>query len=138
MKGLALGQKAETHRTFHDRDIREYMALTGDINPIYFDREEAQRAGFEGPVLPNPLLGGLFSYLLGTQLPGRGTNYLKQSFQFSSPAHIEEEIIASVVIVRLRPEKELVNLHTTCRNSTGIVFCDGEALVLVRDLERNQ
>jgi acyl dehydratase len=134
MRGLALGQKAEMDRTFHPSEVEEYMALTGDTNPIYLDLGAAQRAGFQAPVLPNPLLGGLFSYLLGTRLPGPGTNYLKQSLRFSAPAQTDEAIHACVEIIRLRPEKELVNLRTTCTNAAGQTLCEGEALVLVRDL----
>ncbi|NIM96097.1 MAG: oxidoreductase, partial [Anaerolineales bacterium] len=117
-------------------DIEEYIALTGDNNPIYSDPEVARMTGFEGSVVPGPLLGGMFSYLLGTKLPGRGTNYLKQSFRFSSPAYPNEEITASVEVVRLRPEKNLVDLRTLCTNTRGENLCEGEALVLVRDLEK--
>jgi acyl dehydratase len=80
-------------------------------------------------------LGGLFSYLLGTRLPGRGTNWLKQRLVFPQPAYANQAITARVEIVRLRPEKELVNLRTTCANPAGEIVCDGEALVFVKDLE---
>jgi acyl dehydratase len=79
-------------------------------------------------------LGGLFSFLLGTRLPGRGTNWLKQRLVFPRPAYPGQEITARVEITRLRPEKELVNLRTTCTNPQGEIICDGEALVLVKDL----
>ena len=46
-------------------------------------------------------------------------------------------ITATVEIIRLRPEKELVNLQTICTNPAGDIVCHGEALVLVRDLERD-
>lgn len=121
MKNFQIGQSATTKRTFTPNDLAEYAALAGIA--LKTDR------------VPAPLLGGLFSYLLGTQLPGRGTNYLKQHLQFLAPAFIGEEITATVEIVRLRPEKELVNLRTTCVNARGEIVCQGEALVLVRDVE---
>jgi hypothetical protein len=37
-------------------------------------------------------------------------------------------------VIRLRPEKELVNLRTACTDATGALICDGEALVLVKDV----
>jgi acyl dehydratase len=132
-KGLEIGQRAETRRTFTRADLAEYADLTGDANPIFVDAEYARRAGFEGLVIPGGLIGGLFSYLLGTQLPGRGTNYLKQRLEFHAPACAGQELTASVEIVRLRPEKQLVNLRTLCYNSRGEVVCHGEALVLVSD-----
>jgi acyl dehydratase len=85
--------------------------------------------------VPGGLLGGLFSFLLGTRLPGRGTNWLKQRLVFPAPCYAGQEVTARVEIVRLRPEKDLVNLRTACTVPGGQVVCEGEALVLVKDLE---
>ncbi len=106
---------------FTQNDLAEYASLAGIA--------QTPR------VVPEPLLGGVFSYLLGTKLPGRGTNYLKQHLEFPKPAFVGEEITATVEIIRLRPEKELVNLRTLCTNPRGEIVCAGEALVLVKDLE---
>lgn len=133
-KGLRVGQRAVLRRTFTPDDVQAYVTLTGDTNPLYTDRIYALRRGLKGVVLPSPLLGALISCLLGTCLPGWGTNYLKQRLRFPAPAYPGEEIVATVEVVRLRPEKELVNLHTTCQGPTDEILCDGEALVLVRDV----
>lgn len=132
-KGLAIGQRAETRRTFSEGDLQEYAGLAGDANHV-FDTGEAKEGGLPGPVIPGALLGGLFSVLLGTRLPGRGTNYLKQRLEFPAFARLGQEIAASVEIVRLRPEKQLVNLSTACTVPDGEIVCCGEALVLVSDV----
>ncbi|MCX8068432.1 MAG: MaoC family dehydratase [Anaerolineae bacterium] len=133
-KGLRWGQRATLRRTFTLEDVQAYIDLTGDANPLYTDRAYATGRGFRGAILPGPLLGALISCLLGTHLPGWGTNYLKQRFYFLAPAYPGEAIVAAVRVTRLRPEKELVNLRTTCRRPTRETLCDGEALVLVRDV----
>ncbi len=119
-KGLRLGQIAQTLRTFTADDLREYRELSGDPHP-------SER-------IPGGLLGGLFSYLLGTKLPGRGTNWLKQRMTYPAPCFAGEEVTATVEVTRLRPEKDLVNLRGTCV-AAGRVVCVGESLVLVKDLE---
>jgi acyl dehydratase len=134
LKGLEIGQRAETGRTFTARDLDEYADLTGDSNPIFTDERFARQLGLAGRIIPGGLLGGLFSYLLGTALPGRGTNYLKQRLEFPRPAHPHQELTASVEIIRIRPEKQLVNLRTLCINPAGDLVCQGEALVLVSDV----
>ncbi|MEC9402198.1 MAG: phosphate acetyltransferase, partial [Pseudomonadota bacterium] len=96
---LEVGARAEVKRSYTEDDMRGFAQLAGN--------------GAEVPVsVPGPLIGGLFSYLLGVELPGRGTNYLKQSLEFLAPAPVGETLTASVTITRLRPEKHLVDLET--------------------------
>ncbi len=136
LKGLRLREHYVLKRLFTVEDVQAYIALTGDENPLYTDVALARRWDLARPMLPSGLIGALFSCLLGMHLPGPGTNYLKQRFLFPRPAYPGEELTASVEIVRLRPEKELVNLRTLCRNPAGETICDGLALVLVHDLVR--
>ena len=134
LKGLTIGQRAETRRTFGLRDLAEYVDLTGDANPLFTDIGYVRRLGFEGVLVPGGLLGGMISFLLGTRLPGQGTNYLKQRLEFTAPAYTDQQLVAAVEVIRLRPEKQLANLVTTCLGPTGQVVCRGEALVLVSDV----
>lgn len=133
--GLRPGMSASTTRTFGTADLDEYGDLTGDRNPIFRDDLEARARGFKRRIVPWPLLAGMFSDLLGTRLPGRGTGWMKQSLRYPSAAHPGEALTATVTITRLRANKELVNLATRVCAADGRVVCDGEALVLVRNLE---
>jgi acyl dehydratase len=131
MKGLAVGQTARTERIFTADDISSYRALTGDTWLMF----GSGRVAAKRVTVPGPLLGGLFSDLLGTKLPGRGTNWLKQRFAFPKPAYLDELLTAEVEIIRHRPEKALVNLRTIIKDPAGEIVCEGETLVLVVDLQ---
>jgi acyl dehydratase len=85
--------------------------------------------------VPVGLLAGMVSELLGTRLPGRGTNWLKQKYRFVEVARVGEPLTARVEISRVRPDKALVNLSSTCTTSDGRVIFHGESLVLVKELE---
>jgi acyl dehydratase len=135
LKRLQIGQTAATKRIFSAEDLVEYADLSGDTNPLFIDAAYARRFGFKDRLVPGPLLSGMFSDLFGTKLPGRGTNWLKQNLHFPSAAYLGDEIIAGVEIIRLRPEKDLVNLRGTCTNSSGELVCQAQSLVLVKDLE---
>jgi acyl dehydratase len=71
--------------------------------------------------------------LLGVELPGQGTNYLKQESAFFDTARVGEALTASVEIMRLRPEKDLADLHTRCVGERGNLISEGRALVHVAD-----
>ncbi|TYC75700.1 phosphate acetyltransferase [Stappia sp. BW2] len=118
---LEVGARAQVRRRYTEEDMLGFAQLAGE--------------GTEVPVsVPGPLIGGLFSYLLGVELPGRGTNYLKQSLEFVAPAPVGEILTASVTITRLRPEKHLVDLETICEAEDGTRICQGRALVYVEDV----
>jgi 3-hydroxybutyryl-CoA dehydratase len=116
-----VGQRDEIKRSYTGADMADFAALAGPKTVV-------------PETVPGPLIGGLFSYLLGVKLPGRGTNYLKQSLEFLMPAPIGEELTASVTITRLRPEKHLVDLETVCETADGTRICQGRALVYVEDV----
>jgi 3-hydroxybutyryl-CoA dehydratase len=122
MFDYAIGQRATLERTFSADDIAELAALVGGN----LDGDEH---------VPTALVGGLFSTLLGTTLPGRGTNWMKQTLRFRSRARVGERLTATVQIVRLRPDKRLVNLRVVCVNDAGATICDGESLVLALEME---
>ncbi|MTI05049.1 phosphate acetyltransferase [Roseibium denhamense] len=118
---LKLGDRANVTRIFTSGDMDQFCAIAG--------------TGTKPPgAVPGPLIGGLFSYLLGVELPGRGTNYLKQDLEFLPPAPIEEELTASVKVTRIRPDKHLVDLKTICQTASGEIICRGRALVYVEDV----
>ncbi|MGS4919241.1 MULTISPECIES: phosphate acetyltransferase [Mameliella] len=116
---MEIGQTASTTRTYAKADLAAFSELSG------------VEAGTE---VPEPLIAALFSYLLGVELPGSGTNYLKQDLRFASPAPLDTALTATVEITRLRPEKHLVDLWATCVTPDGTLICEGRSLVKAKDV----
>lgn len=133
--GLRPGMTASAERVFSVADLEAYGDLLGDRNPIFCDDAAARARGLRGRIVPGPLLAGMFSSLLGTRLPGRGTGWMKQALQYPAPAYPGERLSATVAITRLRAHKQLVDLSTRIVAADGRLVCDGAALVLVRNLE---
>ena len=119
---MKLGDSVEVTRIFSTQDLQDYTELSS-------------HEVTDGQV-PEPLIGALFSYLLGVKLPGLGTNYLKQETRFQTTAKIGEALTARVEITRIRPDKQLVDLATTCFRAGGQVAASGRALVYVGDLKQ--
>lgn len=116
---MEVGQFAETVRCYVSKDMEQFSGLTGHVDET---------------AVPEPLIAALFSYLLGVKLPGPGTNYLKQDMRFLAPAPLGEPLTARVEITRLRPDKHLVDLRSTCRRRDGTIICEGRSLVLAQDV----
>ena len=85
--------------------------------------------------MPEPLVAGLFSTVLGVYLPGAGTNYLKQELRFGTAPRTDEVLTAAVEVVRVVPHKRLVYLATTCTGGSGRLAAQGQALVLAAGVE---
>jgi 3-hydroxybutyryl-CoA dehydratase len=117
---MKVGDSASITRRYTAGDIAAFASLAG---------VEPQTIGH----VPEPLIGALFSYLLGVELPGRGTNYLKQQLVFGAPIPLDNEVIATVAITRLRPDEHLCDLATTLSDAGGRTLASGRALVLIRD-----
>ena len=118
---LKTGDRAEILRQFSQADLDDYQRISGtnaNINQV-----------------TEPMICALFSYLLGMELPGLGTNYLKQECQYHRLPKAGETLLASVEITRLRPEKCLVDLETRCQTTGGELLCQGRALVYAKDVE---
>lgn len=115
---LCVDQQAAVSRTFTAADVATWRALAHCNEPL--------------EQVPEPLIAGLFSYLLGVKLPGSGTMYLKQDMTFELPAWIDTPLDATVTIQRLRKDKSLVNLDTQCTDHLGRLICHGQALVMYR------
>lgn len=115
---LRTGQTARITRSYTREDLAAYAALSGA----------------SADSVPEPLIAALFSYLLGVELPGSGTNYLKQDLAFKAPAPLDTALEAKVEITRLRPEKNLVDLWASCTTPDGTVICEGRSLVKAKDV----
>lgn len=118
---IKVGDTARVTRRYTAGDLVGFSALAG-VQADSLDQ------------VPEPLIGALFSYLLGVKVPGPGTNYLKQEIAFSAPVPLGEDLTATVTVTRLRTDKHLCDLATVLAGADGRRLAEGRALVLVRDV----
>lgn len=110
------GESYISERAFTPAEISALADLTGEVAP-------------EGQV-PVGLLAGEISKILGMDLPGQGTNYLKQQLTLLSPARKGEPLTFEVRVAKVVPDKRLVYLATTITSGDGTEVAIGRALVL--------
>ncbi|WP_031555002.1 bifunctional enoyl-CoA hydratase/phosphate acetyltransferase [Parvularcula oceani] len=119
---LAIGEEASLTRRLTMHDIAAFAGISGDVNPAHMDEAWARSGPFHGIVAHGAWTASLISTLLGTELPGPGTIYLRQDFRFTAPVRVGDEVRATVQVAG-KPEDGRVLL--ACRVSGG----EGDVLV---------
>jgi 3-hydroxybutyryl-CoA dehydratase len=87
VKEISQGDSAEFAKTVSESDIYLYAGITGDLNPAHINEVYAQQTCFKTRIAHGMLTAGYISAVLGTQLPGAGTIYLKQELKFRPGPH---------------------------------------------------
>jgi 3-hydroxybutyryl-CoA dehydratase len=126
---LNVGDTAEFSKTISESDIYLYAGLSGDLNPAHINEAYAGSTAFKTRIAHGMLAAGFISAVLGMQLPGPGTIYLRQELNFLAPVRIGDTITARAEVVEIMAEKKRVRIKTTCLNQEGKTVLDGEALV---------
>jgi len=126
---LKVGDSAEFSKTISEADVYLYAGVSGDLNPAHINEAYAQNTFFKTRIAHGMLSAGFISAVLGMQLPGPGTIYMRQELSFRAPVRIGDTITARAEVFEINVEKNRVRLKTTCINQEGTLVLDGEALV---------
>jgi acyl dehydratase len=133
-----VGETAARSRTVRERDIELFTELTGDRNPLHYDREAASASRFGGIIVQGGVTSGLLNAVVAEDLPGPGTVFLHVDWDFKAPVRPGDEIIAEVEVLEAREDKPLTKLRTTIANQDGTVVLDGSALVWTESLAETE
>ena len=126
---IKVGDTAYFSKTVSESDVYLYAGITGDLNPAHINETYAKDTFFKTRIAHGMLTAGFISRILGMQLPGPGTIYMRQSLNFLAPVRFGDTITALVEVIDVIAEKNRVRLKTTCTNQEGTVVLDGEAMV---------
>jgi len=124
---ISVGQKAHRTITLTEAHVKAYAELTGDSNPLHFDREFAARTRFKDLVVQGGLTTGLLHALVAMDLPGPGTVFLSQNWQFTAPVFIGDTITAEAEVVKVHETKPVAQLRIRVTRQTGETVLEGEA-----------
>jgi acyl dehydratase len=131
---VEVGTVARRTRTVSERDIELFTELTGDRNPLHYDRAAAEASRFGGLIVQGGVTSGLLNAVVAEDLPGPGSVFLHVDWSFKAPVRPGDEITAEVEVLEAREDKPLTRLRTTIANQEGKVVLDGTALVWTEPL----
>jgi acyl dehydratase len=122
-----VGDSAERSRTISERDIALFTEITGDRNPLHYDREPAGRSVFGGLIVQGGITSGILNAIVAEDLPGPGTVFLGVEWKFVKAVYIGDVITGRVEVTAVRDDKPICTIATTVRNQDGVVCLSGSA-----------
>jgi acyl dehydratase len=128
-KTLTVGATARRTRTVRARDIELFTEITGDRNPLHYDRQAAASTRFGGIIVQGGVTSGLLNAVVAEDLPGPGSVFLRVGWNFLAPVRPGDQITAEVEVLEVHPSKPVAKLRTTITTADGTVVLDGDAHV---------
>ncbi|RZF45740.1 hypothetical protein LSTR_LSTR015972 [Laodelphax striatellus] len=121
-RSLSNGDKISFQREVTDKNVDEFIKLTGDDNPVHVDNPRYCHGA---------LLIGFVSSVIGTKLPGPGTVLVHQNVKFPNPCYVNQTLTITVEVVDIR---KLV----TCKfyiysHLNKVNVLEGEARLVVKN-----
>lgn len=126
---LHVGQEASLTKAFSAQDVELFARLTGDTNPLHLDTVYARTTSFQKPIVHGILVNGLISAVIGTGMHGRGHVLLHQDIRFPAPAFIDEEIVATATVRKIK--MSFAFLTVSCCVEDKVVM-EGEVTVMMQ------
>ncbi|MFS4438418.1 MaoC family dehydratase [Paracoccaceae bacterium GXU_MW_L88] len=129
IEDISVGMTRSLRKIVEDVDLEYFARISGDRNPVHFDEDYANQTIFAGRIAHGMVTASLISAVIGEQLPGHGTIYMKQSLSFLAPVRPGDEVEARVTVSAIDYPKRRVSLDCCCEVD-GAAVLRGEALVL--------
>lgn len=121
------GAIAERTRRVGMREIELFTEITGDRNPLHYDRALAEQSLFRGLIVQGGVTTGILNAIVAEDLPGPGTVFLGVEWKFEKAVYVGDDITGQVEVVSVRADKPICRLKTTIRNQKGEVCLSGTA-----------
>jgi phosphate butyryltransferase len=124
---LKVGDTASIKRVCTANDLYIFAHASGNLNPLHLPADDA--ASPTEAIAPSMWVGALVSAVLGNILPGAGTMYRSQSFEFIDRVHVGDELTVKVTVRNKLGDARVV-LDTVVTGRGGDKIAEGVAEVL--------
>jgi len=128
---IKIGDTASVIKKITVEDIRKFVEMTGDSNPLHVDKDFARTTPFKDIVVHGMLGASFISTVIGTKLPGKGALWVSQSLEFLLPVRLGDEINVTCTVVKKHNSERLLELDTVIINQNKQVVLRGHGSVKV-------
>lgn len=123
------GDQQSLVKLITETDIRRFVELTGDDNPLHVDANYASTTAFKEIVVHGMLGASFISTVIGTKLPGPGALWVSQAMDFNLPVRLGDTITVTCTVLRKHLRDRLLELDTRITNQHGQVVLTGSGKV---------
>jgi acyl dehydratase len=122
---FAPGQHAVFTKTFTDDDVRRFVEITGDVNPLHVDDSFAASTRFGRRVIHGMLTASILSTMVGMLIPGTGAIYRSQTLMFLRPVHVGDTVTAHFVVRTVDRARHRLTIDAYIENENGERVLEG-------------
>lgn len=128
---IAVGETRSLTKVIGEADVRRFVELTGDDNPLHVDRGFAATTSFKDIVVHGMLGASFLSTVIGTQLPGPGALWVSQNLEFLLPVRLGDELTVACTVTKKHERERLLELDASITNQNGQIVLTGRGRVKV-------
>ncbi len=129
------GQSSARSRTTRMNDIHAFTEMTGDRNPVHYNKTLAKSTPFGKLIVQGGVTTGLLNACVAEDLPGPGTVFLNTNFTFKKAVGVDEQITGHIEVESVRDDKPICQLYVKVTDETGDICVEGSATTYTMPLE---
>ncbi|WP_103333009.1 bifunctional enoyl-CoA hydratase/phosphate acetyltransferase [Pseudotabrizicola formosa] len=127
---LSPGETAQLRRLITPDDLYVFAASSGNYNPMNLPNGDLDGDGQPEQMAAGMFIASLVSAVLGTHLPGPGTQLRSQTLRFHAPAHAGDDLLCQVTVLDKQPDGTVRLKTEVTRPADAALILTGEATVL--------
>ena len=109
---LKVDQKENFDVTISETMMNSFREISGDVNPLHFDKNFAKRNNYKDIVVFGLLISSFYSRLVGVYLPGKYALLNNIHVDFLKPAYVNERLSVEGTIVELDKRFKIINIKS--------------------------
>lgn len=125
-KKFTIGQKAERSMHITTEMVQKYAEITGDFNPLHFDKEFTKKTKYGRLIAPGEVITGVLNAIVAMDVPGPGTVFMHEEYDFKAPVYIGDYITGSIEIYDIHPTKPVTKITVKIVNQKREVVLEGK------------
>ncbi len=128
---IQVGETQTLTKQITEADVRKFVEMTGDDNPLHVDRAYAETTTFKDIVVHGMLGASFISTVIGTKLPGTGALWVSQNMEFLLPVRLGDVLTISATVLKKHERERLLELDTKIVNQNQQLILTGVGRVKV-------